>query len=334
MLIAGIILQMSMKEYFLVKGENMYVCQKKVAVLMATYNGEKYIKEQIDSLLCQTFEDYCIYIHDDGSDDNTLKIVREYEKNNTERIVIMQGESTGEAKRNFLFMLKNVTADIYMFCDQDDVWKTDKIEKAVKEINKTIGKKPVLVYTDLEYVDKNLNVIEKSYFSYQEKDITKNSVKDVLIKNLFVGCTLAFNKQLRDVAINYKNIDYLQMHDWWIGLLACAMGNVIFINEQTIKYRQHDNNVTGSKNQGRIIKILKRWINVRNGIRIKRNYMKQRILFAKELFSVMHGDEKEYDFIRELSQLENKNKVTRIKFYLHNKMMEKNKSILWQMLWI
>ena len=312
----------------------MYRCQKKVAVLMATYNGEKYISEQIESVLCQTFKDFCIYIHDDGSTDKTKEMIQKFERENPGRIVIMDSSPQGGAKANFLYMLRNVAADIYMFCDQDDVWMKDKMEKSVTKFDDNIENGPMLVYTDLRYVDKDLNTIEDSYFQYMGKNSNKNSIQDILKKNLFVGCTLTINRKLRDIALNYRDINNIFMHDWWIGLIASVKGDMFFIDEQMIMYRQHDNNVTGVKNHGRVGGIFKRWINVKKGMEIKKQYIRQRIWFAKELVNIMDGEEKDYMFIKGLAELENKSKGARIKFYLDNGMMEENKNILWQMLWI
>ncbi len=312
----------------------MYVCQKKVAVLMAAYNGEKYISEQIESVLTQTYKDFCIYIHDDGSKDNTVKIIQKYERDNPGKIVLMDGMVQGGAKMNFIYMLKNVEADVYMFCDQDDVWINDKIEKLVIKFEDNAKNMPMLVYTDLKYVDKDLNIIKNSYFEYMEKNPRKDSVQDVLKKNLFVGCTLMFNRQLREMAIKYKDINNIQMHDWWLGLIATVKGRVYFINEQMVMYRQHDSNVTGMKNHGRASGIFSRWINVKKGLEVKKQYMRQRVYFARELVHIMDGEEEDYIFIKDLSELDKKNKIARIKFYLHNGMMEENKSTLWQMIWI
>lgn len=312
----------------------MYICQKKVAVLMATYNGEKYISEQIESVLTQTFEDFCIYIHDDGSNDKTSEIIQRYERDNPGRVIIMEGSAQGGARNNFLYMLKNVEADIYMFCDQDDVWMEDKLEKSVSVFEKNTGNSPMLVYTDLRYVDKNLRIIKNSYFEYTGKNPARNSVQNILKKNLFIGCTLAFNRKLRDIAINYRNINNIQMHDWWLGLIASVKGNMFFVNEQMVMYRQHDSNVTGAKNRGRVSVIFKRWINVKKGLEVKKQYLRQRIWFARELVNIMDGEEEDYIFIKGLAELEKKSKVDRIRFYLDNGMMEENKSILWQMIWI
>ena len=105
-----------------------------LAILLATYNGEKFLPEQMDSLFSQTYADFVIYAHDDGSTDQTVGILRQYEKKYPEKLVILEYEPQGGAKNNFYSLMQRIDADYYMFCDQDDVWHPEKIEKTLKKI--------------------------------------------------------------------------------------------------------------------------------------------------------------------------------------------------------
>ena len=135
--------------------------EEKVDILLATYNGEKYLKEQIESILNQTYKNIQIIISDDCSKDATRDILKEYE-NNEKIKVVYQEKNLGYVK-NFEFLLKQVESDIYMLSDQDDVWKKEKVEKTVEKLKQ---ENLDLVFGDLEVVDENLNTICKSYNKY------------------------------------------------------------------------------------------------------------------------------------------------------------------------
>ena len=138
---------------------------KKVDILLATYNGEQYLKEQLDSILAQSYNEFRLLISDDASTDDTVRILKEYEEKDTRITVFFQKENSGVIK-NFEFLLERVENEYYMFSDQDDIWKEDKIEKSIKKIEETDSS---LVYTDLEVVDSDLNVTYKSYWKLKFK---------------------------------------------------------------------------------------------------------------------------------------------------------------------
>lgn len=131
----------------------------KVAVLLSTYNGEKYLKEQLDSLINQTYSNIDIYIRDDGSTDNTVKIIKEYQKNNS-NIYLDEGKNSGFIKSFFELLKNNSNADIYSYCDQDDIWEKDKIERAVKHIEKEDNTKPILYFCNSDYYDMNMILLD------------------------------------------------------------------------------------------------------------------------------------------------------------------------------
>lgn len=136
-----------------------------VAVIMATYNGEKYVRRQIESILASSYDDFEIFIYDDGSTDNTVSIVSELEQLHPSRIHLQQNEVNLGVARNFLQAVAKAQADYIMLCDQDDVWKPDKIEKTLKRIKameKRLGRDlPLAVFTDAIIVDENLNTISE-----------------------------------------------------------------------------------------------------------------------------------------------------------------------------
>lgn len=218
---------------------------EKIDILLATYNGEKFVKEQIESILNQTYENFNLIISDDASTDNTLNILEEYEKKDT-RIKVFKKEKNEGLINNFEFLLKNVTSDYFMFSDQDDIWKKDKIEKS---INKLKEKNSGLVYTDLEIVDEKLNVIYPSYWKYKQiykKIIKYNNFEALYLNNFVTGCTiLAKSKYIKDILPLPRNSKFV-LHDYWTALIISAKDKISYVEEPTIQYRQHKNNRVGS----------------------------------------------------------------------------------------
>lgn len=223
-----------------------------IYILLVTYDGEKYFFEQMESLLSQNYKNWKIWIHDDGSKDNTVKIIKDYASKYPEKIVFFDDDiSCGGAKENFTYVLNNIDKnfDYIMFCDQDDVWKSDKIEKTLEkmqELENLYGNKiPLLVHTDLEVVNEKLEILSFSMWESEYINPRANTLNKLLMQNTITGCTMMINRNLamKSLSISSKAI----MHDWWIGLVATTFGKIGFIEESTIKYRQHGKNDTGTK---------------------------------------------------------------------------------------
>lgn len=218
-----------------------------VSILLAVYNGEKYLKEQIESILSQTYKDVEIIIRDDGSTDGSLSIIDDYCTLYPDKIISVKGNPTGSAKQNFAELLKICDSEYIMFCDQDDVWLPQKIEKtlcAVKSVENG-GTTPVLAHTDLKIADSNLKVISPSFFQFnclKPNDIT---IPKLMVQNYITGCTVMINRALRNICGDIPS--ECIMHDWWLGLVALIFGEVVCINEATALYRQHQENQVGAK---------------------------------------------------------------------------------------
>lgn len=218
-----------------------------ITVLMAVFDGEKYLKEQIESILNQTVKDIKIIIRDDGSCDNSPRIIDDYCNRYPQIITKLEGTPTGSAKQNFSELLRNCDSDYIMFCDQDDVWLPNKIEKtfAAMKSAENGGKTPVLVHTDLKVVDQNLNVISPSFFSFQRLKQKRLCLSALLVQNYVTGCTIMINRALQKMCGLIPK-DCI-MHDWWIALVAILFGEIVCINEPTMLYRQHSDNQVGAK---------------------------------------------------------------------------------------
>ena len=181
-----------------------------VAVLLATYNGEKYIAEQLDSLLNQSFKDFICYIHDDGSKDHTVQICEEYEARYPDKFKVLKYEPAGGAKNNFLSLMVRVDAKIYLFCDQDDVWLPCRLEKMMDAVQGAEG--DYLAFSDLKIVDDKLNILSESFYSANRIKPEDINYKNALVKGFIPGCTMMVNRNLIEKALKYQNADNIKMH--------------------------------------------------------------------------------------------------------------------------
>ena len=221
----------------------------KIEILLSTYNSEKYLYDQLNSLFSQTNQDFFLTVRDDKSNDNTSAIICDFINLYPRRIRVLSSDRNLGAKGSFMELLKQASGDYIMFCDHDDVWYPDKVQITLdrmlaleKEYSK---KKPILIHTDLEIVDENLNTMAKSFYSAPLEDL---SFSQRLVGNTVVGCTVMINKALKDI-IRYTNDERFLMHDYWTALAASAFGIVSYIDQPTIKYRQHGTNAIGYNNK-------------------------------------------------------------------------------------
>lgn len=220
-------------------------------ILLATYNGEKYIKKQLESLVAQSDSEWRLYIHDDGSDDDTVKIIKEFKELHPKREIhlIEDGIHAGGAKNNFRHLLKYTDSEYIMFCDQDDVWKPEKVEVTLEEMKKAeaeSGKKcPVLVHGDAMVFDDDKEQELGLMSRYQSLEPERDKFSDVLVQGNVTGCTMMINRALLEVCREIP--EEAIMHDWWISLAAAAFGKIYFIKEPLIYYCQHGDNTVGAK---------------------------------------------------------------------------------------
>ena len=237
-----------------------------IAIIMGTYNGEKYIKEQIDSILTQDYTDWKLFIFDDNSKDNTEVIVNEYIKNYPDKIYFQRNKVNLGAAGNFFNGIKEVAtncalyADYFCFSDQDDVWVKDKLSRSLTKIKQIEESKPTLVFSDVVITDKNLAVTSTSYFEAEKVDRTKISFNYLLMENKLIGGTIMINKALVELELKAEKrglVPYkkAKMHDWWFGLLAAGFGKIGYVEGFTEYYRQHENNVVGGESFSSYFKV-------------------------------------------------------------------------------
>jgi glycosyltransferase involved in cell wall biosynthesis len=211
-----------------------------VYILMSTYNGQKYIKSQIESLLSQTYQDIKILIRDDGSSFPTTSILKSYE-NKYSFVTVFYEDNIGVV-HSFFRLLEKVPdeAGYIAFCDQDDLWLPDKIQRAVDKIKQNNSAMPVMYCSSLNVSDENLN------FLYKTKPAKKIGLRNSLFENIATGCTIVLNKNAF-LLLSGKKIDYskIMMHDFWFYIVISAFGEIVFDPVPFICYRQHKKNVIG-----------------------------------------------------------------------------------------
>lgn len=227
-----------MSEYGMIQSQERLQFPKcKVCVLMSTYNGARFLNDQIESLLNQDYEETSILVRDDGSKDDTTRILEEYSCQG--KLTWYQGENLGPA-RSFLNLLRNSPeADYYAFCDQDDVWLTDKLSSAIEKLDarETCMK---CYFSSYRAVDVQLNPIDMPLQPFIPQRLSA-----AIVKNSATGCTMVISKALRK-ALNAYEPKCIDMHDWWAYLVCLSLdGDVVYDSQPHILYRQHGNNVVG-----------------------------------------------------------------------------------------
>ncbi|MFN3560496.1 MAG: glycosyltransferase family 2 protein [Chloroherpetonaceae bacterium] len=209
-----------------------------VNILLSTYNGEKFLPQQLDSLLAQSYPNILIHVRDDGSSDKTIEILEAYTHAHS-NIRLTKGENLGAAKSFFQLLLNADSQCAYFaYCDQDDVWKTDKIERAIAMHEQEDQTQPLLYFSEFEIVDTSLNRIASST-PYQFYDF-----RTALLQNVPFGCTQVWNNAAQQVLSRHVP-SFFYMHDWWNFLVISGIGKVLYDPSETLYYRVHGENVFG-----------------------------------------------------------------------------------------
>lgn len=294
-----------------------------IAILMATYNGEKYLTEQIDSIINQTCKDWKLYFRDDGSNDRTVDIINKYCEEYPDKLFLIKDNlECKSASKNFIQMLNYISGfeefDYFMFSDQDDVWKEDKIEKTLTIIEQENNEVPILVHTDLEVVDSELKTLSKSFITYRNLDVNKKDLSHLLIQNNVTGCTMMFNRKLLE-KIN-SNSNCIAMHDWWLTLIAATFGKIKFLNESTIYYRQHSNNVVGATKATSLSFIINRLFHSNHVKKTLNMSIEQAIVFYNEYKNDITKQQRA--ILEKFILIKNSNKLKKIYIIIKNNFLK------------
>ena len=282
-----------------------------IEILLAVYNGEIFLKEQLESIINQSYNNWKILIYDDGSSDGSLKIIKCYSELYKDKIKYIHSETnSGSASEVFSKLMQISRSEYVCFCDQDDVWHKDKLKislDAMKEIEKDNKDIPILIHTDLFVVDQDLNVIKKSMFKSQHFKLKEKKIQELIVQNNITGCTMLVNKRL--ISICGKIPKEAIMHDWWLGLIAAAFGKIKFLKQKTVYYRQHGNNVVGAKKVYGFSYILHRLFNkfeIKNSIE---NSVKQVKIFLNIYKKELKGNRK---ILEEYLKIQRHGKIRRV----------------------
>lgn len=221
-----------------------------IDILLPTYNGEKFLCDQIDSILQQTHKKWRLLIRDDVSCDGTRSLIDKYTSLYPEKIFLINNKSSKKGVVGSIqYLLESSSAPYIAFCDQDDVWCKYKLEIQItkmKELESRYGSDfPILIHTDLVVVNNELKVLDSSFWNYLHLSPGKmKSLNRALVHNCITGCTVMINRELIKKSLPIP--DGVIMHDWWLALVAVSEGKIYSINTSTVRYRQHGGNDTGA----------------------------------------------------------------------------------------
>ncbi len=218
-----------------------------VRIVLGSYNGEKYLAEQLDSILSGTYQNIHIEISDDGSTDRTLEISQKYVDNNPGRVEIHKNQTNMGYVKNFLYGLKRSKEKYTMFCDQDDIWMPDKVQVTLdkmKRLEQEAGDLPMLVFTDAMLYNGETKEEMGSFHKTSHLDTDKTDLAHLFMENKCIGCTVMVNSHV----ISYvKEIpEQVRVHDWWLALICASFGKIGYVSKPTLEYRQHSGNMIGS----------------------------------------------------------------------------------------
>ena len=241
---------------------------KRIDILMATYNGEKYLVEQLDSIINQTYHNWNLLIRDDNSTDKTLEIIQNYHKKDKRIKILKDNKGNLGIVRNFEELLKSSESEFIMFSDQDDIWVENKLDMYLKMIEK-IKNKGFMIHSDAILFDKNKsNILKDTFIS---KKAINRGLENVFFNYFVQGATILISKEIKNFILPFPKEVYL--HDRYIHLISELFFERIFVNKALIYYRQHGDNQIGAKNTIREL-LSKRYFDERDRQLIKVIYNK------------------------------------------------------------
>ena len=297
-----------------------------ITIIMAVYNGQEYIREQLESLKDQTYTEWRLVIRDDRSSDKTAEIVKKFSDEVEQEVIFKVNEKpSGSAKNNFALLINDAKeSDYVMFCDQDDIWKKDKIEitfNKMKQAEERYGRDfPLLVHGDVEVIDENGNINADSMFEMSHIN-ADSKLPQILIQNHVTGCTMMCNKKLIAGISEYASSEYIIMHDYLAALYASVFGKIEVIKKSLLSYRQHSGNSVGAKNNNNPVYLLKRLANGRKSYKEAMETSRNQVKFFVEIYRKELAAEKyceEYELMSGYASLGSRAKLYRIMFYKKN----------------
>ena len=260
--------------------------KKKVIVLLSTYNGASFLREMLDSIIGQSYENIEIVVRDDGSKDGTQDILKEYESKNL--IHVIYGENVG-MNRSFFGLLKDAEgADYYSFAEQDDIWFPENVARAVEHLENEDNHIPQLYTGAFDFYDSEMKYIAKGPRYTHPKSL----VRTLVLSQIYLGFTMVINEEMKKLIdeSDTLNLNMSCYHDYWLSLLGLSLGNIVYDPVATVKYRRHENNVSTFKN---------------NFWAIQKGRF-QRFLFGNELKAYCESNEYFYELYKDKMGEENR----------------------------
>lgn len=293
-----------------------------IEILLATYNGAQFLAPQLDSIERQTIRSWRLMVRDDGSTDSTGGILADFRRRHPDRVRLVE-DTAGRlgALGNYGRLLELSAAEYVCFCDQDDVWMPDRIERLLGCAEARVGKPgPLLVHSDLEVVDRDLQTVAGSLWRYQYIRPERCRWQQLLVQNVVTGCASLLNRDLRDAVLPVSR-DAV-MHDWWIALVAASVGEIRWVKTPTVRYRQHGANDTGAKPWG-----MRHWV-AKSDELFRPLTFRQRIQAYRRQAAALAAHrsapipEAERDILTEFAALDRRNYPTRLRFVVRHGIMK------------
>ena len=223
----------------------------RVEILMAVYNGERFLEEQLDSIFAQTDSRWHLTVSDDGSADRSLRILEAAQERHPEQVrLVHSGRRFGSAKAHFWWLLQQCRAELVMLCDQDDVWFPQKVEgflSALEALPPEERQRPCLFFSDQIPTDEQLHPLSESLMRYQKQNPGALEFQHLVFQNVVTGGASMANRALVDKALQCRAPEEMIEHDYWLALVASRFGQIRYLDRATSYYRQHGDNVEGAK---------------------------------------------------------------------------------------
>lgn len=267
-----------------------------IDIILATYNGEKYIEQQFLSLVGQTFKNWKCIIHDDGSTDRTVEIIKKFCALDSRFSLVEDSIHLKNPGKNFLHTLEYSTSDFICFCDQDDIWLESKLEKLYASISEKDNSVPQAVFCNAHLWNSKTNQIWGRATLAFPRDI-----ETLLFLNCGIqGASAIFNRKMKDSLL--VKIENVVMHDWYLTILACTVGKIDYLHENLMLYRQHQDNVTGSAS-GTFSDKFKNFFKSRNPLVDKNHYESLAAFYDVWKEKLSKGDSRKIaQFIKSVNQ--------------------------------
>lgn len=272
-----------------------------IHILMATYNGSDYLQMQLNSIAAQTEPTWKLHVCDDGSEDDTIILLKEFQKRYPDKVQICQNQTNQGAKRTFARLVREVREPgDYAFCDQDDIWREDKLEMLQQSLRMAESDGvPAAVYSDASIINEMGVVLDQSFVNSSGLYLSdKNMFEGLLLCNKVQGTAMLWNQELHRLVTDIP--DQALMHDWWIAMAAAGHGKLVFLPEPLLQYRQHSDNVIGSFDRQKWHRSFREKGRMGNWrVLIENNHMlqKQRVEQA-QAYVDRYGDERAKKYLR------------------------------------